>query len=112
MNDILSIALSTMIQTSLIGEWAKVGMCDKERKVFTSTEKYFEIEKKIGGWKSSEIYSYDVIDTVINVKKSSNITASLMKVEAMTLGSIDYCSSENNSWNCSNDNYLEKCGER
>ena len=38
MNDILSIALSTMIQTSLIGEWAKVGMCDKERKVFTSTK--------------------------------------------------------------------------
>lgn len=112
MGDILSLTLSTMMQTALVGEWSEIGMCDEERIVFTSTGKTFEIKKKINKWKYSEVLDYSVNDSIIAVTKDSGITETLMKVETMTLGSIDYCKSENNSWNCSNENYLEKCEER
>lgn len=108
----LSIALAAMIKTGIVGEWAYIGECDKERHVYTATGNYFRMEKKKKEWKSVDSYMYTVDDTIVIIGEQDSDVVFPLKVESMTLSSFKFCTEEKDDWDCDIKFYFEKCGER
>lgn len=113
MNDILSLALSTMLKTAIVGEWSYIGECNSERRVFTSTGNFFILEKKKGEWKNKATYVYSINDVVIQIGEPNSDVLFKMKAESMTLSSLKFCNlNEDFSWDCDMKFYYEKCEAR
>lgn len=101
------------LETLLIGEWANISECNKERVVYTATGDYFYMIKKGGEWDVQEKGLWSVEKDVLKfgVKDSDNI--SILRVSSYTPNSVSFCGFDSEmKEDCSSVLYSERCASR